>query len=211
MLKRQYIENNSQGFNFEAEMFQHVDALYSKALKFTKNEGDAEDLVQDTFLKAYVGLDKFKKGTNARAWLFTILTNNFINKFRRKKKEREILGAEDIRVVRENFHDMRNIELKQNPESLAVHNSISVETRTALNKLSKDFRLVVLLADLNDFSYKEIAAMLDCPVGTVMSRLFRGRTLLREELGQYASAEGIVKMAQKKVEYLDVSKSEKSC
>lgn len=197
MLKKDHIDTNlePEGFDFESEMFQHVDALYSKALKYTKNEGDAEDLVQDTYLKAYQGLDKFKKGTNARAWLFTILTNNFINKFRRKKKEREILGGKDIRVVRENFHDFRNIELQQNPESRALHYSLSEEIRNALNRLSKDFRTVVLLADLNDFSYKEIAEILDCPVGTVMSRLFRGRTLLREELRGYASSEGVIKMA----------------
>lgn len=197
MLKRDPINNilDTESFDFETEMFQHVDALYSKALKFTKNEGDAEDLVQDTYLKAYQGLDKFKKGTNARAWLFTILTNNFINKFRRKKKEREILGGKDLRVVRENFHDFPNIELQQNPESRAVHYSLSEEIRSALDRLSKDFRTVVLLADLNGFSYKEIAEILDCPVGTVTSRLFRGRTLLREDLRGYAKAEGVIKLA----------------
>ncbi len=195
MLKRNHIEESPEGFDFEAEMFQHVDALYSKALKFTKNEVDAEDLVQDTYLKAYQGLDKFKKGTNARAWLFTILTNDFINKFRRKKKEREILGGQDINVVRNNFHDFQAIELQQNPESRAVHHSFSEEIRTALSRLSNDFRTVVLLADLNDLSYKEIAEILDCPVGTVMSRLFRGRSLLRQELEKYAKTEGILKLA----------------
>lgn len=192
-IKKEEAESTSKRDVFEATMFKYVDELYATALRYTHNEKDAEDLVQDTFLKAYQNLDKFKEGTNARAWLFTILTNTFINKFRRKKKEREILGADDLRPVRQNFHDLGQVELQQNPESRAMHSTFSEELRDSLEAIPEEFRMVVVLADLNDFSYKEIAHILDCPVGTVMSRLFRGRKLLRASLVDAAFDRGIIR------------------
>ena len=198
MLKRfkrdsQPIETDDRRDHFEKTMFKYVDELYATALRYTHNEKDAEDLVQDTFLKAYQNLDRFKEGTNARAWLFTILTNTFINKFRRKRKEREILGADDLRSVRQNFHDVSRLEVQNNPEIRAIHSTFSDEIRDALSEIPEEFRMVVVLADLNDFSYKEIAHILDCPVGTVMSRLFRGRKLLRGTLVDSAVDRGIIR------------------
>lgn len=181
--------------DFDTEILTHRKSLFLTAMRYTKNEGDADDLVQDTFLKAYQNIDKFKKGSNARSWLTTILTHNFINKYRRKKREREILAGNNMRVIRENFHDIRTLEIQQNPEQRAIFNSFGEEMQNALNKIPEAFRTVIVLAGLNDFSYKEIAEILECPVGTVMSRVSRGRQLLRDELQGYAQKEGILKAA----------------
>jgi len=179
--------------NFEETALVYLDELYATALRYTKNEKDAEDLVQETFLKAYTNFHRFEEGTNCRAWLFTILTNTFINRFRRKKKEREILNAEDLRPIRQNFHNVEKAEFYQNPERGALHKTFSKDVREALEALPEEFRMVVILADLNDFSYKEIAHILDCPVGTVMSRLFRGRKMMRKHLVDVAYDRGIIR------------------
>jgi RNA polymerase sigma-70 factor (ECF subfamily) len=185
--------DNPELANFEETAIVYLDELYATALRYTKNEKDAEDLVQETFLKAFTNFHRFEQGTNCRAWLFTILTNTFINKFRRKKKEREILNADDLRPIRQNFHNVEAAEFYQNPERGAVHRTFSTSVRTALEALPEEFRMVVILADLNDFSYKEIAHILDCPVGTVMSRLFRGRKLMRKRLVEVAYDRGIIR------------------
>jgi len=178
---------------FEQTALVHQGELYAAALRYTRNERDAEDLVQETFLKAYTNFHRFELGTNCRAWLFTILTNTFINRFRRKKKEREILGADDISNVRENFHATETADYYQSPEHGMVQRAFSQDMKDALESLPEDFRRVVVLADLNDFSYKEVAHILDCPVGTVMSRLFRGRKLLRKQLAEVALARGVIR------------------
>lgn len=178
---------------FEETALTHLDELYATALRYTKNEKDAEDLVQETFIKAYTNWHRFEQGTNCRAWLFTILTNTFINKYRRKKKEREILNADDLRPIEENFFDRERTEFYNSPERESVQKSFTSELQAALEQLSDEFRTVVVLADLNDFSYKEIAHILDCPVGTVMSRLFRGRKIMRELLVETAYERGIIR------------------
>lgn len=178
---------------FEQIALVHLDELYATALRYAKNDKDAEDLVQETFLKAFTNFHRYEKGTNCRAWLFTILTNTFINKFRRKKKEREILGADDLRPIEQNFFNRERAEFYQNPEKGALHKTFSQDIQDALGLLPEEFRTVVILADLNDFSYKEIAHILDVPVGTVMSRLFRGRKMMRRHLVDVAYDRGIIR------------------
>lgn len=186
-------EDNDALELFEKTALVHLDELYATGIKYTKNEKDAEDLVQETFLKAFSNFHRFEQGTNCRAWLFTILTNTFINRFRRKKKEREILNADDLRPIRQNFHNVEKAEFYQDPEKGALFRTFSTALKTALEELPEDFRMVVILADLNDFSYKEIAHILDCPVGTVMSRLFRGRKMMRKHLVHIAYDRGIIR------------------
>ncbi len=178
---------------FEDTALPHMDELYATALRYTKKEKDAEDLVQETFIKAYTNWERFEKGTNCRAWLFTILKNTFINKYRRKKKEREILNADDLRPIEQNFFSREKTDFYDSPEKEAMHKTFTPEIQEAFGSLSPEFRMVVILADLNDFSYKEIAHILDCPVGTVMSRLFRGRKEMRERLVETAYDRGIIR------------------
>lgn len=178
---------------FQDTAMEYIDELYASALRYTKNERDAEDLVQETYLKAYNNWDRFEQGTNCRAWLFTILTNTFINKYRRKKKEREILNADDLRPIEEFFFNRENTAFYDSPERDIVQGAFSQDLKDALGSLSEEFRTVVVLADLNDFSYKEVAHILDCPVGTVMSRLFRGRKMMRAALVDTAYERGIIR------------------
>lgn len=178
---------------FEDAALEHLDELYATALRYTKNEKDAEDLVQETFIKAFTNWDRFEKGTNCRAWLFTILKNTFINRYRRKKKEREILNSDDQRPIEQNFFSRDSTDFYDSPEKEAIHKTFTPEIQRAFESLSPEFRQVVILADLNEFSYKEIAYILDCPVGTVMSRLFRGRKTMREKLAHTAFERGIIR------------------
>lgn len=178
---------------FQDTAMGYIDELYASALRYTKNDRDAEDLVQETFLKAYNNWDRFQQGTNCRAWLFTILTNTFINKYRRKKKEREILNADDLRPIEQFFFNRENTDFYDSPERDIVQGSFSQDVKDALESLSEEFRTVVVLADLNDFSYKEVAHILGCPVGTVMSRLFRGRKMMRRALVDTAYERGIIR------------------
>src|SRR5690554_6828183 len=178
---------------FEENALCHLDELYASALRYTKNEKDAEDLVQETFLKAYTNWHRFEMGTNCRAWLFTILTNTFINKYRRKKKEREILNSDDLRPIEQNFFNRDRSQFYDSPEREVLNKTFTSDVQNALEALPQEFRMVVVLADLNDFSYKEIAHILDCPVGTVMSRLFHGRKMMRESLVELAYSRGIIR------------------
>lgn len=178
---------------FEQTALIYTDELYATALRLTKNERDAEDLLQDTFLKAYTFFHRFEKDTNCRAWLFKILTNTFINAYRRKTKEREILGADDLRAVEENLFSRDRALIQYNPERGLMRKLISEDVRVALENIPIEFRMVVVLADLQGFSYKDIALILACPVGTVMSRLFRGRKLMRKQLAAFAYHEGIIR------------------
>ncbi len=186
-------DNAPELAEFEQTALVYLDELYATALRYTKNEKDAEDLVQETFLKAFTNFHRYEKGTNCRAWLFTILTNTFINRFRRKKKEREILNADDLRPIEQNFFNREKAEFYQNPEKGALFKTFSQDIKDALGELPVEFRTVVMLADLNDFSYKEIAHILDVPVGTVMSRLFRGRKMMRRFLVDVAYDRGIIR------------------
>jgi RNA polymerase sigma-70 factor (ECF subfamily) len=180
---------------FESLALEHLDGLYSGALRLTKNERDAEDLVQDTFLRAYRFFDKFERGTNIKAWLYKILTNTFINRYRRKVKERSVVDGAERDTVHERFMSRGVTERAENPERQLVERLLSDDVLKAIDALPLDFRMVVILADLQDFSYREIADILECPVGTVMSRLFRGRKLLQKSLLDYAIEQGLVKGA----------------
>ncbi len=185
-------EHRRKLVEFQEIALVHADELYATALRLTKNERDAEDLLQDTFLKAFTFFHRFQKDTNCRAWLFKILTNTFINSYRRKSKEREILGADDLRPVEDKLYDTARIKLRSNPERRLWNKVISRDMREALEDLPLEFRMVVVLADLQGFAYKDIAVILGCPVGTVMSRLFRGRKLMRSQLADYAYDEGVI-------------------
>jgi len=176
---------------FEALALPHLDGLYAAALRLTRNPGDAEDLVQDAVLRAYRFFDKFERGTNIKAWLYKILTNTFINKYRRSTKERNIV--EDERdSVQDRLVSRDSADEAADPERAYFDRLLSDDVLRAIDAVPLDFRMAVILADLQDFSSKEIADILDVPVGTVMSRLFRGRRLLQKQLAEYAASSGVL-------------------
>ena len=178
---------------FEKEVIPHVSTLFGAALRLTRSAGDAEDLVQETYLKAFRSYEQFEMGTNCKAWLFRILTNTFINKYRRKVKEREILDGEMHAPTVFSSLDAANKSTDRNPENILSDRSLSDEVVHALQKVPVDFRVIVLLSDIYNLSYKEIAETVVIPIGTVMSRLFRGRRILQEQLFDYALKEGVIK------------------
>jgi RNA polymerase sigma-70 factor, ECF subfamily len=181
--------------DFEREALPHLPALYSAAVRLTRNERDAEDLVQDAILRAYRFFDSFEPGTNCKAWLFRILTNVFCNRYREREREQEILAeAESSEANVEQF--LAGIENGRDVETALLGRMVSGEVERALKEVPQDFRLAVLLADLEDFSYKEIAEIMECPAGTVMSRLFRGRKILQKLLHDYAVEQGIIQPGQ---------------
>jgi RNA polymerase sigma-70 factor (ECF subfamily) len=175
---------------FEGLVAEHLDALYAAGMRLTRNGRDAEDLVQDAVLRAFRFFDKFERGTNFRAWLFKILTNTFINKYRRSVKERSIVDGPEREAVHEQFVSRDAADYAADPERHFFDRLVSDDVVRAIDALPIDFRMVVILADLQEFSYKEIADILDIPVGTVMSRLFRGRRLLEKALAHYAAEAG---------------------
>lgn len=179
---------------FEQEVMPHIHTLFGAALRLTRSASEAEDLVQETYLKAFRSFSQFEVGTNCKAWLFRILTNTFINKYRRKVKEREILDSE-FRGAHDQQKEAIDPFFKGNsPENDLADRFLSDEVLKALERVPVDFRLVVVLSDIYGYSYKEIAKRVDIPIGTVMSRLFRGRRLLQDQLFDYAVKEGVIKM-----------------
>jgi RNA polymerase sigma-70 factor (ECF subfamily) len=190
-------QNNRTKQEFEELALAHLDPLFSAALRLTKNERDAEDLVQDTCMRAYRFFDKFERGTNIKAWLFKILTNTFINRYRRRVKERSVVEGAEREAVHERFVSRDATDFAANPEQYFFDRLLSDDVLRAIDALPIDFRLVVILADLQEFSYKEIAEILECPVGTVMSRLFRGRKLLQKTLRDYAMGQGVLPAEEK--------------
>ncbi|MBS2024715.1 MAG: sigma-70 family RNA polymerase sigma factor [Deltaproteobacteria bacterium] len=180
---------------FETLLEPHLDALYAAALRLTRHDKDAEDLVQDGVLRAYRFFDKFEQGTNFKAWLFKILTNTFINGWRKGSKERQVVDQ----AAREGTAERVVTDLHAsgtNPEEELFDRLLSDDVVKAIDALPIDFRLAVILSDLQEFSYKEIAEILDIPVGTVMSRLFRGRRLLQKSLAGYARELGVGQAAE---------------
>ena len=179
---------------FQREAVPHLDALYGTALRMTKSESDAEDLIQETMLKAYRYFDKYEKGTNCKAWLFKIMTNTFINRYRKKQKRKEFLIDDDHRPLQERAEAPEHTPFHESYESeeQLYFKMFGDEVKRALEELPVDFRMVVLLADLQDFAYKEIAEIMDCPIGTVMSRLYRGRRMLQAQLAEYARRQGYI-------------------
>ena len=169
----------------------HLDALYGAALRFTKIQASAEDLVQETMLRAYQSWHQFDPATNCRAWLFRILSNSFINGYRRRTKEREVLEGEHCDTHGARFFSRDTINTWAHPETAFLQRHLSPTVQTALASLRTEFRMVVELSDLQGFSYREIAEMLGIPLGTVMSRLFRARQALRAKLEDHARQFGI--------------------
>jgi RNA polymerase sigma-70 factor (ECF subfamily) len=178
---------------FEQAAMPFVDALYNTAYRMTRNAEDAEDLVQETYLKAYKYFEKFREGTNLKAWLFKILKNTFINNYRKKQ---HLPPQSDFAEIEEAFESQVSEEatgLIKNPEDEALEHVLDEDVQRALDSLPPDYRMVVLLADLEGFSYKEIAEILDVPVGTVMSRLYRARKILESAMLRYAREHGYLR------------------
>jgi RNA polymerase sigma-70 factor (ECF subfamily) len=176
---------------FEAEALPHMDVLYNFALRTTGNEDDARDLLQETYLKAYRFWDKYEKGTNIRAWLFRIMKNSYINRYRKETKEPDKVDYDDI----ENFYNTIRAE-STDPNDLQEQlygNLLGDEVTKALQSLPDDFRTVVILCDIERLTYEEIAEFVECPIGTVRSRLHRGRKLLQAKLFEYAKQQGMIK------------------
>jgi RNA polymerase sigma-70 factor (ECF subfamily) len=176
---------------FERDAMVFLDQLYGAALRMTRNPSDAEDLVQDTYVKAFASFHQFTPGTNLKAWLYRILTNSFINTYRKKQRQPQISGGdqiEDWQLARSEAHASDGL---RSAEMEALDRMPDSAVTEAMNALSADFRLAVYLADVEGFSYKEIAEIMGTPIGTVMSRLNRGRNQLRAALSDYAREHGL--------------------
>ena len=178
--------------DFAQEAMQYAPQLYSAALRMTRSNADAEDLVQETYLRAYRSFATFAEGTNLRAWLFRILTNTFINSYRAKQRrpqESELGDVEDLYL----YKRISNVDVAaRSAEDTLFELFTDDEVKAALENLPESFRLPVLLADVEEFSYKEIAEMLDIPIGTVMSRLHRGRKAMQKALIDFATERGLI-------------------
>lgn len=178
----------SKHADFEREAMPHIGALYSFALRMTGNPDDAHDLVQETYLKAYRFWDKFEPGTNCKAWLFRIMKNSYINLYRKEVKEPEKV---DFDEVKEFYNNIRSSTVDSNDLQERLFSSLlDDEVNAALAALPDDFRTVVILCDIEGFTYEEIAEFVECPIGTVRSRLHRGRKMLQRALVDYARAKG---------------------
>lgn len=173
---------------FEREFFPHMDALYNFAFHLTYDEDDANDLVQETYMKAYRFADSYVEGTNAKAWLFKILKNAFINEYRKKSKQPNKVDYEEI----VSYHDQEDVKLVGTLDlrEEIFQDMLGDEVTKAINSLPVDFRTVILLCDIEGFTYEEIAKIIDIPIGTVRSRLHRARQMLKELLEDYARSLG---------------------
>lgn len=174
--------------DFEEEIIPHLDALYNFALRLTSDPNDAEDLVQDTIVKAYRFFSSYEKGTNAKAWLFRILKNSYINNYRKKSKQPNQVDYDEVATFYETIRAERTDT--SDLEDRMFRELIDDDISNALEELPEDFRTVVLLCDVEGFTYEEIANMLDVPIGTIRSRLHRGRNLLKAQLMEYAQKRG---------------------
>lgn len=179
----------------EAEALSHIDALYRTALRMTRNQSDAEDLVQEAYLRAIRSLDQYRDGTNLRAWLFRIMTNAYINDYRKRSRRPSSSSLDDIEefYLYDHLIDSGVQPASERPEDIVLNRLTADDVLKALDSLSDEFRHVVLLADVEGFTYREIAEILDIPVGTVMSRLYRARRKLQGSLYDFAVQSGYIK------------------
>jgi RNA polymerase sigma-70 factor, ECF subfamily len=183
---------------FQAEALPLLDSLYGGALRMTRNPADAEDLVQETMLRAYRSFDRFEAGTNLKAWLFRIMTNAYINTYRKKQREPRKVSSdelEDFDLYQElKTHDP---QWEMTPENMVLNSLVDSDIIEAIDDLPEQFRLAVVLSDIEGFSYAEMAEIMDVPLGTVMSRLHRGRKALQKRLWEIARDQGIVRGERK--------------
>jgi RNA polymerase sigma-70 factor (ECF subfamily) len=180
--------------DFERDAMQYTRQLYSAAMRMTRNPSDAEDLVQETYLKAYRAYHTFQEGTNLKAWLYRILTNTYINKYRkdsRRPSEVDLGTVEDMYLYRR-LGSEESAEAARTTEDRVLDGMVESDVKQAVEELPENFRMPVLLADLEGFSYKEIAEILDIPIGTVMSRLHRGRKAMQKRLWEFARQRGLL-------------------
>ncbi|MGD2044289.1 MAG: sigma-70 family RNA polymerase sigma factor [Acidimicrobiia bacterium] len=180
--------------DFERDAMQYSRQLYSAAMRMARNPADAEDLVQETYLKAYRAYDTFQEGTNLKAWLYRILTNTYINKYRkdtRRPDEVDLGDVEDLYLYRR-LGSEDTAEVSRTTEDRVLDGLVESDVKAAVEELPENFRMPVLLADLEGFSYKEIAEILDIPIGTVMSRLHRGRKAMQKRLWEFARQRGLL-------------------
>lgn len=187
VIRQQYSEKDKLSI-FNQEFMPHINSMYNFAYRLTLDSDDAKDLLQDTYLKAFRFIDSFQKGTNAKAWLFRILKNSFINDYRKKSKEPSKVDYQEV----ETFYNSEDVDRQITPDLRveALQDMIGDEISIALNSLDVDFRTVIILCDLEGFKYEEMAKILDIPIGTVRSRLHRARNLLKEKLSEYAKKMG---------------------
>lgn len=187
MEKQQYSDSERTSI-FDNEFMPHINSMYNFAYRLTLDEDDAKDLLQDTYLKAFRFIDSFQKGTNAKAWLFRILKNSFINDYRKRSKEPAKVDYQEV----ESYYNSEDVDRQITPDLRVetLQDMIGDEISNALNSLDVDFRTVIILCDLEGFKYDEMAKILDIPIGTVRSRLHRARNLLKEKLSEYAKKMG---------------------
>lgn len=179
---------------FTSDAMQYAPQLFSTALRMTRNRSDAEDLVQETYIKGWRSFHTFQEGTNLRAWLFRIMTNTFINKYNAKKRKGTEVELDDVEelFLYKRLGSIDQSQLSSSAEDQMLELFTDDEVKNALEALPEDFRMPVLLSDVDGFSYKEIAEMLEIPIGTVMSRLHRGRKAMQKMLYEYARDRGLI-------------------
>ncbi len=184
-------DDEQRAARFERDALPYLDQLYGAALRMARNPADAEDVVQETFAKAFSAFHTFEPGTNLKAWLYRILTNTYINAYRKKQRQPRIAGGEDVEDWQLHRAEQHASDGLRSAEMEALDLMPDSAVTEAMNALAPDFRLAVYLADVEGFSYKEIAEIMGTPIGTVMSRLNRGRNQLRRALADYARERGI--------------------